>query len=548
MDETPYHTWQDLSVASSLAPPYLVGSVPPQHPDSIVQDVDGTLLPTVSHQAASQVLSVVKDKLKTLKIQDRWHFRRQLDHLEHLRQNLVKLTRKESGLQETIQGFREKDRQLKLEMEKVRQERMAPGPPGPRGPSGEPGPPGKAGESIVGPPGMQGPQGPEGDPGVPGDPGPVGPRGARGPRGPRGRPGDRGLPGKHGLRGVDGDEGRPGPRGPMGPPGVRGPSGFPGLPGTRGRQGFAGPDGVEGQVGPPGPPGPQGIRGIQGWPGPTGPRGNQGLPGRTGARGAAGPPGPDGMPGAPGPNGPNGAGGATGQLGPAGIPGPQGVNGAQGIVGIPGTAVIGSPGDNGNDGAPGDNGENGAPGTPGTDGSPGAAGSNGAPGDNGNPGVPGIQGIDGRDASLRASSCKIGDLFPSPHFWGSDTEHFGGWCYTPRQEARTFEEAEHVCRAWGGHVFSFQSVDEMEMAVRLFGHTHFWVGLRRMSSSGGLNGMYRFTDSTDNTYANTRWQSGQPSNNGGNQWCTEMVWQAQMQAVRCDSRLPFICKRASNAP
>jgi hypothetical protein len=31
-----------------------------------------------------------------------------------------------------------------------------------------------------------------------------------------------------------------------------------------------------------------------------------------------------------------------------------------------------------------------------------------------------------------------------------------GWCYTPRQEARTFEEAEHVCRAWGGHVFSYQ--------------------------------------------------------------------------------------------
>jgi hypothetical protein len=26
----------------------------------------------------------------------------------------------------------------------------------------------------------------------------------------------------------------------------------------------------------------------------------------------------------------------------------------------------------------------------------------------------------------------------------------------PRQEARTFEEAGHVCRAWGGHVLSFQ--------------------------------------------------------------------------------------------
>eukprot|EP00961_Rhodomonas_salina_P247390 3342680-Rhodomonas_salina.1 len=72
----------------------------------------------------------------------------------------------------------------------------------------------------------------------------------------------------------------------------------------------------------------------------------------------------------------------------------------------------------------------------------------------------------------------------------------------------------------------------MDMAVRLFGHTHFWIGMRRMGSSGGLNGcafpqcvgdtavlravrMFRFTDATDNQYANTRWASGQPSNSGG---------------------------------
>ena len=73
-----------------------------------------------------------------------------------------------------------------------------------------------------------------------------------------------------------------------------------------------------------------------------------------------------------------------------------------------------------------------------------------------------------QDFVLRFDDEQIGDLYPSPHFWGTDTvmgnlpcpalltdsqEHFGGWCYTPRQEARTFEEAEHVCRAWGGHVF-----------------------------------------------------------------------------------------------
>jgi len=38
---------------------------------------------------------------------------------------------------------------------------------------------------------------------------------------------------------------------------------------------------------------------------------------------------------------------------------------------------------------------------------------------------------------------------------------------------------------------------------------------------------------------------GQPDNQGGNEWCVEMVWQGKMKDVRCDSRLPFICKRVA---
>lgn len=294
---------------------------------------------------------------------------------------------------------------------------------------------------------------------------------------------------------------------------------------------------------------------MQGWPGPTGPRGNQGLPGRTGAQGLAGTVGPDGEPGAAGPSGPNAPAGADGPPGSVGLPGPMGSEGEVGPQGVPGVAVIGAPGSNGLAGARGANGAagaNGRAGKAGKRGLPGAVGKSGAPGPNGSPGWA----RDGKDAKMGASLCRVGDLFPSPHFWnggGSTLQRHKtgkgtgmtptGWCYTPRQEARTFEEAEHVCRAWGGHVFSFQDQEEKNMAVRVFGHTHFWVGLRRMSASGGLSGMFRFTDATSNLYANTQWLGGQPDNSGGNEWCVEMVWQGRMKDVRCDSRLPFICKR-----
>ena len=138
------------------------------------------------------------------------------------------------------------------------------------------------------------------------------------------------------------------------------------------------------------------------------------------------------------------------------------------MIGVPGRYVIGPPGANG---LAGPEGKAGTPGTPGT---PGTAGQNGIPGTPGTPGTPGPPGPpgsakDGVDAHMGMSLCRVGDLFPSPHHWngggGTNQDHKSGdensmeptgWCYTPRQEARTFEEAEHVCRAWGGHVFSFQ--------------------------------------------------------------------------------------------
>eukprot|EP00960_Hanusia_phi_P067247 766583-Hanusia_phi.AAC.9 len=157
-----------------------------------------------------------------------------------------------------------------------------------------------------------------------------------------------------------------------------------------------------------------------------------------------------------------------------------------GIVGIPGTAVIGSPGDNGNDGAscaPGDNGENGAPGTPGTDGSPGAAGHCMTRAVTEHQGTTEIQGFLAfrwmtRECEREELDGKTGNRWKRCQSQGfvvqgqakeagrlSPQEHFGGWCYTPRQEARTFEEAEHVCRAWGGHVFRYAGTCSCHLLV-----------------------------------------------------------------------------------
>eukprot|EP00802_Teleaulax_amphioxeia_P011258 Tamp_11290.p1 GENE.Tamp_11290~~Tamp_11290.p1 ORF type:complete len:623 (+),score=101.22 Tamp_11290:24-1871(+) len=554
VESNAYHPWQDGPLLRAFG----VGAAPGISPPTpVVQDVDGTLLPSVAAQAAAQSVAVIRKKLAVLEAKDDAKYDGQMKRLRLLRERMQEQARREAELSEDVAQLKLRDRQLKGDMVTAKMERELPGPPGPRGKEGWRGAPGLRGDSIAGPPGKAGRQGDVGPAGAPGPQGLNGPRGAYGPRGPRGLRGLRGMRGKPGPRGVPGDPGRPGSMGPPGPVGRPGPPGFPGIDGVPGRRGFRGVDGTPGQQGLPGPSGAKGQKGMQGWPGPTGPRGNQGLPGRTGAEGARGAGGPSGAPGQAGPSGPAGPAGANGPTGSTGLPGPWGHEGQVGVIGVPGATVIGPPGANG---LAGPKGIPGIPGIPGRDGKPGDNGIPGIPGMPGKPGPPGPPGSakDGKDAAMGMALCRVGDLFPSPHFWGgggstNQNHQTGkstgmsptGWCYTPRQEARTFEEAEHVCRAWGGHVFSYQDQEELNMAVRVFGHTHFWVGMRRMSAGGGLNGMFRFTDATSNLYANTRWLGGQPDNQGGNEWCVEMVWQGKMKDVRCDSRLPFICKRVA---
>ena len=554
VESNAYHPWDDGPLLRS----YGVGAAPGISPPTpVVQDVDGTLLPSVASEAAAQSVAVIRKKLAVLEAKDDAKYDGQMKRLRLLRERMQEQARREAALLEDVAQLKTRDRQLKSNLVTAKMERELPGPTGRRGKRGWSGAPGPEGPSVMGPPGKIGPQGDPGPQGAPGAQGLNGPRGNYGRRGYRGLMGPRGLRGKLGVRGVPGDPGEPGPMGPPGPTGKPGPPGFPGIGGVPGRRGFRGVDGTPGQMGLPGPVGAKGQKGMEGWPGPTGPRGNQGLPGRTGSQGSRGAAGPNGVPGQAGPSGPSGPAGAVGPTGSTGLPGPVGSEGEVGALGVPGKYVIGPPGANGLAGPKGGNGVPGLPGLPGKSGAPGIPGIPGTPGPPGPNGPPG-KAKDGKDAKMGMSLCRVGDLFPSPHFWnggGSTNQNHKsgkgtgmsptGWCYTPRQEARTFEEAEHVCRAWGGHVFSYQDQEELNMAVRVFGHTHFWVGMRRMSAGGGLSGMFRFTDATSNLYANGRWLGGQPDNQGGNEWCVEMVWEGKMKDVRCDSRLPFICKRVA---
>ena len=202
-----YHPWEDQPVLRSFA----VGATPGISPPTpVVQDVDGTLLPSVANAAAAQSVAVIRKKLGVVEAKDNAKYDGQMKRLRLLRERMQEQARREASLSGDIMQLKNRDRTLKDEMVTAKMERELPGPPGPRGKRGWTGAPGMEGESIVGPPGNIGLQGDEGPTGAGGPQGLNGPRGLYGPRGLRGLSGLRGTRGKLGPRGVPGDPGRPG--------------------------------------------------------------------------------------------------------------------------------------------------------------------------------------------------------------------------------------------------------------------------------------------------------------------------------------------------
>ena len=228
-----YHPLQD---DYSLLRTYAVGATPGISPPTpVVQDVDGTLLPSVANEAAAQSVAVIRKKIAVVEAKDDAKYDGQMKRLRLLRERLLEQARREAELGGDITQLKNRDRALKSEIETAEIYRKLPGPPGPRGKRGWRGSPGLVGDSVVGLPGKIGAQGNTGPEGAQGARGLNGPRGLYGPRGLAGLPGRRGRRGKPGVRGVSGDQGRPGPMGQPGATGRAGPPGFPGIAGVPGR-------------------------------------------------------------------------------------------------------------------------------------------------------------------------------------------------------------------------------------------------------------------------------------------------------------------------
>ena len=80
-------------------------------------------------------------------------------------------------------------------------------------------------------------------------------------------------------------------------------------------------------------------------------------------------------------------------------------------------------------------------------------------------------------------------------------------------EARmTWQEHEDAATAWGGHLASIKSQEEMDL-VWSMGHHDTWLGAERISSNGPGAEYWKWTDGEAWTYTN--WNPGEPNNSGG---------------------------------
>jgi hypothetical protein len=254
-------------------------------------------------------------------------------------------------------------------------------------------------DGVAGPqgdPGPIGPVGPKGDDGTQGPIGPVGPKGDDGTQGPIGPVGPKGDIGEIGLAGPVGNTGPVGPKGDTGTPGVKG---------DKGDDGAQGPQGIQGEIGLKGDQGEKGEDGDSAYRvyanGEDFPLGKtEWLATLVGTKGD------QGEQGVAGPKGSSGFDGAKGDKGDTGTPGVNGDKGEKGDDGAQGPQGI-----QGETGAKGDQGAAGIDGARGERGSVGAVGAVGAPGVKGDTGIQGDQGIKG-DTGLKGDKGEKGEAGP----------------------------------------------------------------------------------------------------------------------------------------
>ncbi|XP_053260666.1 C-type lectin BpLec-like [Podarcis raffonei] len=136
------------------------------------------------------------------------------------------------------------------------------------------------------------------------------------------------------------------------------------------------------------------------------------------------------------------------------------------------------------------------------------------------------------------------EAYSCPQDWINFQRH----CYSYRQTARNWYDAEADCQTYGekSHLASILSEEEhRRLASAITGAYEIkgpiWIGLFRKKRGGKVK-HWKWTDNAVFSYMH--WGSGQPSNCKNNQHCVEMLGADLMDwnDNHCDTENYYICK------
>ena len=100
-------------------------------------------------------------------------------------------------------------------------------------------------------------------------------------------------------------------------------------------------------------------------------------------------------------------------------------------------------------------------------------------------------------------------------------------------------EAEDFCRSLGGNLASFQSKESLQTLYsgqQLGLRSTQWIGLNILNS----NNVFQWTDGADALYFN--WQTNQPDNANGIEYCVEMYAGQSWGDQNCYAKRGYTCK------
>jgi hypothetical protein len=114
-------------------------------------------------------------------------------------------------------------------------------------------------------------------------------------------------------------------------------------------------------------------------------------------------------------------------------------------------------------------------------------------------------------------------------------------CYSDVHAARTYPQAQEVCKNWGGDLFSYENHAELKLVQEILGrHTSFWIALRKR------RGQWVFEDGEQDGYVLNRWSPGHPKKDP-DALCGAQVTRHgvnnYISDVECTKALPFVCKK-----